>query len=182
MIRAWRETWPEWWITALLAGLALVFWTAPVPRLKDSVGGLSRPVSIADLPPVPASPDVSALLARPLFSTSRRPEPAATAPAPTDTQDAPPSPSGINLLGVYRVGEQAEALISLAGQSRPQLAALGATVGDWVVTKITGDSVTLQSGQTSAELDLPAPAAPSNPSNGLPPGFPPQPQPLNRGN
>jgi hypothetical protein len=80
------------------------------------------------------------------------------------------------------VGEQAEALISLAGQSRPQLAALGATVGDWVVTKITGDSVTLQSGQTSAELDLPAPAAPSNPSNGLPPGFPPQPQPLNRGN
>lgn len=183
MIPRWAGSWSwEWRIGAVLAIAALVIWSAPVPKLRISGGTALRPPAMAMPPPAPASPDVSQLLARPLFTATRRPAPAPAAAGPVTAPVPTASTSGIMLLGVLHVGRQALALISLAGQPRPQLAALGANVGDWVVTKITNNSVTLQSGPASAELDLPQPAAAGTASTGLPPGFPPQPLPFNRAN
>lgn len=155
-----------WAISTGFLVLAVLLCVAPVPTL----GGVDVPAPPPPaLPALPAatSPDATQLTTRPLFSASRRA--AATAVAPVTA----PSPNGLVLLGVLQAGGQAEALVSQAGQT-PQLVALGANLGGWVVTKISAMSITLQAGSSGAELDLPAP--------GLPPGFSAQPQIPNRGN
>jgi hypothetical protein len=105
------------------------------------------------------------LTARPLFAQSRRPPP----PVPVVSAKpviipAKPTPTtdGMILLGVLHDGAKAIALVSLPGDPAPREVGLGAVLGDWVVTRILSDRVLLISGDTTTELVLPRPSAPTS--------------------
>jgi hypothetical protein len=150
-----------------IGAAALLVWIAPVPRLESLSQTAPQPPAIPDLPSEENLPNMQQLIARPLFAQSRRPPPPVTV-APPLAAIVPvkplPTTEGMILLGVLRNGSKAIALVTLPGDPVPREVSLGAALGAWIVTRISGDRISLKSGETNAQLVLPQPVASSQPS------------------
>ncbi|UUX48627.1 hypothetical protein NUH88_14555 [Nisaea acidiphila] len=137
-----------------LSGLLLT--AALLPWLPDGPDVL-RPVEVADaalepLPPVERVTPRSAYpetLARPLFRSTRRPEPAA--PVAEAAPPAPPRLVGYRLTGIVSTGARHMILLETPGGKSVQLYE-GESVDGWTVETITTETVVLSQGETRVDL------------------------------
>jgi hypothetical protein len=117
------------------------------------------------------------ILARPLFSLDRRPEPPATA-APSD---AAPDPGEPRLTGIITTGNQSFALFARLG-GKPFVASAGQALGNWTVDSIASDAVVLRGAAGTKTLtpsfdpNRAVAAAPAIPTAATPLRLPPTPQ------
>lgn len=150
---------------ALVAG-AFFLWVTPIPRL-----GFSHQDVLPSFP-VPqllggTAPDMSQVVSRPLFTQTRRPPPP-VALAPAQAAAPVPTTNGMTLLGVLNTGTRSVALVSISGQSKPVMTAIGGTLGEWTVIAILPDRISLRTGGTTAILPLPASSMTAATSNSPP--------------
>jgi len=156
---------------------------APVPAAahdKAAAGAAARPA--------PAAPEivrwVNTILARPLFSVTRKPDATASASGPAPAEEHQDLP---RLSGIFSVSNVRHAVFQPSGDVPPLVVGEGELVAGWNVVKIAADAVTLKgpSGETTLEpkfdenLVAPPPPVPvyTKPANGQParPGTPAQP-------
>jgi hypothetical protein len=145
---------------ALVAAIALELTAAPAPAPESA-----PPARTGDLPAAVADDTptlVPIILARPLFSTDRRPKAApSTGGEPTD--ELP------RLAGIMIDGPQKHAIFQPSGDAKPITAVVGDQVAGWRVQQITVASVTLDGPggtrtlEPKADPSLVPPAAPSAP-------------------
>jgi hypothetical protein len=187
-------------ILSLLGGAAavlalLILWEALAPDMEEAAAptpaAAAHDQAAAASRPAPAGAEitrwVNTILARPLFSVTRKPDATANnaGPAAADEhQDLP------RLSGIFSVSNARHAVFQPSGDVPPLVVGEGELVAGWNVVKISLDSVTLKgpNGETTLEpkfdenLTPPAPPAPvynkpanpAQPRPGTPPG---QPQP-----
>lgn len=165
----------------------------------DTDTAAATPGAAAQAPVAPAVPPmrngannqevaawVAGIVARPLFSASRRPDPAPNAPAQGPADDA--SKEIPRLSGVLVVANARHAMFQPPGDTPPLVVAEGETVAGWRVVKINLQSVTLNGpgGETVLEPKFDETMIPPPPAQapfvGKPPvrgqpAQPPQPQP-----
>ncbi|HLY59105.1 MAG TPA: hypothetical protein VKS60_26315 [Stellaceae bacterium] len=143
---------------AALIGLALlVEFLVPWSPSHDE----SQPAALPDAaglasPIVPAT--VTDLAERPLFTATRRPQPASAAlpPEPVKPVAPPPEPATtLTLLGI--VGDPAARIAVIRVQNTPVPVRVteGAKIDRWEVRQIFADHLTLVSGGTVQELGFP---------------------------
>lgn len=142
------------YLLVLCIGLAsIVYWqTEHPPSFLTSVAGADGPPETEPsralqaeftFPPLAA---FSEIVARPLFSTSRRP---AKEIEDSDTDDAPPpTPSHFILAGVVISAEGRMALLRRMSSTDLIRALMGQEIDGWYVELIESDSVTLRQGNT----------------------------------
>lgn len=162
---------------SLLFAGALMVWVSPISKLPASRPRPPAPPETAIIT-VPAIPDMSQLIARPIFSETRRPPPVAKKPLLSPSLPAATT-AGMVLLGVLNTGKTQVALVTLPGGNQPYLVAPGDKLGDWMVTKILTGSIMLKSGNHTGMLTLPKPVSNDNlatpapmPQNSLTPTVP----------
>ncbi|HVY17977.1 MAG TPA: hypothetical protein VHB27_22350 [Rhodopila sp.] len=128
------------------------FWSRAGQDTQSTVPVNSDPAR-ATLPPTKATPSaaggsvgvwVDTALARPLFAADRRPIPGFAA-----TNAGMPRLSGVIASPVDTV-----AIFQVAGAAKPVAARGGDRIGDWLVTAISSDFVTLKKGDSSKMLRL----------------------------
>jgi hypothetical protein len=173
----------------LLGGAAailalLLLWEALSPNAEEatvpSPAAAAHDQAAAAGRPAPVGAEitrwVNAILARPLFSVTRKPDATASnaGPAAADEhQDLP------RLSGILSVGNTRHAMFQPSGDVPTLVVGEGELVAGWNVTKIGLDSVTLKgpNGETTVEpkfdenLTPPAPPSPvyTKPANPVPP-------------
>lgn len=140
-----------------LSGIALAVLLLAVavrPWLADEAPeGGTVAVPDASFPPLPMlergkpRATYSETLARPLFSSTRRPEPAAPIAAPS----APPQLVGYRLTGIVSTGARRMILLETPGGKSVQLYE-GESVDGWTVETIANDAVVLSRDETRVDL------------------------------
>ncbi len=96
---------------------------------------------------------IADILARPVFSPGRRPDPAAAAAAH--------SPAAFRLVGVVLSGTRRFALVQMADEPRPRHVAEGEHIGDYRIVAISADRIRARG--SDGERDVPLqPAAAAN--------------------
>ncbi len=100
---------------------------------------------LSDAPAIPAGPDTAQILAqgaqdllnRPLFHITRRPPEIATAP------QAAPVAVTISLVGIVNSNDVQIALLRLSNRAEVLRRQVGERVGNWEITEITENTVTV---------------------------------------
>jgi general secretion pathway protein N len=139
----------------LIGGAALYPWlapipVAPIPAVTVAGGALDPARTMVKPVALPPLDSFASVLARPLFSPSRRP--------PANAKVASSALVGrYVLLGLVSVGDKRHALVA-DGERRIELAE-GAAIDGWTVSRIEQDRVTLTSPAGRATLTLRAAAA-----------------------
>jgi hypothetical protein len=134
-------------------------------------------------PPTPREPSAismppqeafSAVLERPVFSSTRRPVPG--------SEIAPDSPalSDLDLIGIVVSSGDRFVLVKQSGASQPQPAREGEIIGGWSILSISEDHVILRRGANEIEVALdyaePAPPPPPRAPNAAPSAGDPEPE------
>lgn len=94
---------------------------------------------------------------RPLFTSTRRPRPAAPPPrvaAPAPVVRPAPPPSGLELLGTILGPLGHPALVRSPRSDESLVVGPGSSVGEWSVVGVEADRLFLRSGQASEEVQL----------------------------
>lgn len=148
-------------LVLLCAALAaLVYWEIDGNRPPDG-GGAIEVAARPDPRPLPPEPEFAMppldsyaeIVARPLFSPSRRPPPAAEGDAEDDASEA--KPALFILTGVVISAEARLALIQRANIAGVVRVSEGEEIDGWLVEKIAPDRVTLRQGAAVEEIELP---------------------------
>jgi type II secretory pathway component PulC len=144
-------------LPALLAGSAVVMACIIYaelrarPMIDPRAAPPAAEVSVAWLPaPRQAMPEqarFSAIVERPLFSTSRRPPAAEPVMATTPTLD-------VSLAGVVVSARESFALVTPDSGGEPMRVKEGEALSGWTVTRIDADRIVLRHDATEAELRL----------------------------
>ena len=155
---------------AALAGLGYANWYAAETGID--VSAIAPPAQSAGASPNPGQGigenevminDLKETLARPLFNSTRRPDPpvaAATPPAPETPVAAAPAAlpavsEHLQLLGMMRQGQgKARALIRVENAATAAWFDVGAEIGGWRLREIGGDHVVVESGGQRSKLAL----------------------------
>ena len=155
---------------AALGGLGLANWYAantgidvsaivPAPQSAGASQNPSQGIGEKEL----MISELKDTLARPLFNSTRRPDPpgaAATPPAPEAPVAAAPAAlpavsEHLQLLGMMRQGQgKARALIRVENATSAAWFDVGAEIGGWRLSEIAGDHVVVESGGQRSKLAL----------------------------
>jgi hypothetical protein len=130
------------------AFFVLVLWSfvvlgaaAPVQAQDSSAAAPSNPVAAQSLD------QLSTILARPLFSPTRRPPAPPPAPPPivqaAEPPAPPPPPPNLVLFGVVMDGESARAVVRSGADKKMVRAQIGDEIDGWKVSQIEGRKVVL---------------------------------------
>lgn len=173
-----------------MSGLALAAFGVAAAVLAGTIalelrGAASDRGRVAALPPPPAaaaSPDrpapapdrtqawVATILARPLFSPTRRPPPAAAAAAAPGIAELP------RLTAVLVTPSGKSVIFAAANGGKPIVAAEGSRIGPYVVQRIEAGRITMLGPEGSRVLqptfdkDAPRPPVPGSAAGAPPPG------------
>ena len=151
-----------------VAAVALAGWMALALSLAgaDLLVGIAGNSGAAAGGPAPGAnappPALEAIVQRPLFSATRRPD----TPPPTMAQAAPPPPPPprdrqISLKGVYMDGAQAKAFVVSAEQPEGAWVSAGGRVGPWRVAAISAERVRFEAeGESFSATMSPEPGHP----------------------
>lgn len=157
MIRSARHIACGALVMALVSTGAACGQTARAAKAEASPGGLSNPLWSLPLGALTATRD------RPLFSPSRRPDPASLAidpgPAPAATSVGDPEQAPFTLVGTV-VGDE-DRIAVLVDKSSQAIVRLreGGEHSGWTLRSVEARSITLESGSVSVTLALPPPRA-----------------------
>jgi hypothetical protein len=145
----------------LLAGCLILAWnvwhqlTIPIkaiPSAVDVSGEPANPSLPPAAPPVfspPAREQFSAVVERPLFTSTRRPPPPAATPV-----TAPEKASTVVLVGILHSAAGRVALLAEAGDTKPRRVIEGERFGGWDVNRIDPHQVVLRQGDREQQLDF----------------------------
>ena len=154
--------------TAVLAAIVVVELLphrapAPPPASSLAASDANSEAAPDEKPEPDRNNQVSALLARPPFSPSRRPEHTAA------TQEAAAPGEGMpRLAGIFSVGSERHAIFAMPGQDDQMVVAEGGQLAGWTVRRIAVDAVTIDGPEGSRTLETAfdpnaKPAAPAMP-------------------
>lgn len=145
-------------LLALLLGWQLTVTALPPDIPKVSWHAASLDAGLAPVPSPPAN-TFARINDRPIFSPTRKP----VMPAPK-AGEAPLSPPDASLIGIIIDGQNRLALVRTPASPLEQSVTIGATLGQWTVTAIETDHITLKAGLTETDIRLNA-----NRTNAAPP-------------
>jgi len=141
----------------------MLAWQLITPALPTDIPTLSwhAPSLDAALSPVPSPPaDTFARVNdRPIFSPTRKP----VTPTPKVGQ-APLTPPDASLIGIIIDGQTRLALVRTASSPLEVSVTVGASLGQWTVTAIEPDHISLKAGATETDIRLNANRSNSTPS------------------
>jgi hypothetical protein len=122
----------------------LLYWTtaalgadAPAPAQNSEGVTLSNPLAAQPME------RLSAIVDRPLFSSSRRRAPAPPLSRDPEPRVPPPPPPSLVLSGVVMDGESARVVVLVGAEKRVQRAQIGDEIGGWTVSQIEGRKLVL---------------------------------------
>lgn len=133
-------------------GLLVLAWLLPLPLPEASAPPPSPSADPLVLPTVPPLDDLSATLARPLFSPTRRPLPEGVAEPPPGTAAA--VLNRYRLQGVVIDGSRRRVLLVPAPGGKTLSVGEGDSVDGWTIDRIAPERLTLRSGERVETVEL----------------------------
>ncbi|MCQ8186492.1 hypothetical protein [Parvularcula maris] len=126
--------------------------------LRELLSALRPPSGAAGEAGLEAEGDVETILARPLFSASRRPAPfirtRSAAPAPVRERRRPVAEDYALLATVIREGQDPVAVLSSVSGGETRRLSVGEEIGSWTVSEIAASSVRFSAGGEVSALSL----------------------------